>query len=148
MTGQIFRLGGLLPLAMPEIAAPAWAGPPLRTDDAQPVADRHWEVYAFSAATHAKDVTVGVLPGLEINYGAVPNLQIHVIAPRTFYDPSGDRTQYGYGDTEFGIKFRFIQEDDVHWRPQGAVYLSSLFIVLVGLYVAYQGWAGLAAHVA
>lgn len=29
-----------------------------------------------------------------------------------------------------------------------APYLSSLLIVLVGLYVAYQGWAGLAAHAA
>ena len=103
-------------------ALPAWAGPPFRTDDPEPVEYQHWEVYAFSTATDAKGDTAGILPGVEINYGAAPDLQLHVIAPVAFDAPGAGATQFGYGDTELGVKYRFIQEDENGWHPQIGVF--------------------------
>lgn len=100
----------------------AIAGPPFRTDDPEPVEYQHWEVYGFSTGTHLQGDTNGVLPGLEVNYGAAPNLQLHLVAPLAFDKPSGGATQYGYGDTELGAKYRFIEEDDNGWRPQFGVF--------------------------
>lgn len=103
-------------------ALPVWAGPPFRTDDPQPVDYQHWELYLFSTATHVEGATAGAFPATEANYGVVPNLQLHVGASLAFYDPTGGSTQWGYGDSEFGAKFRFIQEDPSGWRPQIAIY--------------------------
>ena len=57
-------------------AAPAHAGPPFITDDPEPVDLGHWEVYGFSAGTHTAADTGGTLGGIEVNYGAAPNLQL------------------------------------------------------------------------
>ena len=54
-------------------------------------------------------------PHVEINYGAIPNLQLHLIAPMVNVNPAGVKAHYGYGDTELGAKYRFIQETD--WCP-------------------------------
>jgi len=104
------------------LSGSAVAGPPFRTDDPEPVEYQHWEIYAFSAATQVQGDTAGILPGVEINYGAAPNLQLHIIAPLAFDKSSGSGMQYGYGDTEFGIKYHFIQEDEEGWRPQVGVF--------------------------
>ena len=48
-----------------------------------------------------------------MNYGAITNLQLHLIAPLAYDAPAQGIRQYGYGDTELGVKYRFIQETDV-----------------------------------
>jgi hypothetical protein len=107
------------PVARPTMVA---AGPPFRTDDPEPVDYQHWEVYAFSTGTHLQGDINGILPGVEINYGAAPNLQLHVIAPLAFDKPAGSGMRTGYGDTEFGAKYRFLQEDENGWLPQAGVF--------------------------
>ena len=108
-------------LVMP---GPAVAGPPFRTDDPVPVDYQHWEIYVFSQGTHKQGDTSGTLPEVEINYGAAPNLQLHVAAPfGTFDKPDGSAgTKFGYGDTELGVKYRFIEESEQGWWPQVAVF--------------------------
>lgn len=100
----------------------AWAGPPFLTDDPVPVDYQHWEVYGFSQATHLRGDSSGILPGLEVNYGAVPDLQLHVIAPLAFDKLAGGTWRSGYGDTELGVKYRFLQEDTAGWRPMVAIF--------------------------
>ena len=100
----------------------ARAGPPFRTDDPEPVEYGHWEVYGFSTATHVQGDSSGILPGIEVNYGALPDLQLHLVAPLAFDRPEGSGTKFGYGDTELGAKFRFVQEDEAGWRPQAGVF--------------------------
>jgi len=114
--------GGLLALALAFASAAAEAGPPFRTDDPEPVELGHWEVYGFSAGTHVQGDTAGTLPGLEVNYGALPNLQLHVVAPIAFDRPEGSGTRFGYGDTELGVKYRFVAEDEDGWRPQIGIF--------------------------
>jgi hypothetical protein len=93
-------------------SAQAQAGPPYTTDDPEPVEYRHWEVYLASQHEVTRDGATGTAPHVEVNYGAVPNLQLHVIAPLAYAYASGEDTTYGPGDLELGAKFRFIQEDE------------------------------------
>ncbi|MCG6537817.1 MAG: hypothetical protein L7F78_24640, partial [Syntrophales bacterium LBB04] len=97
-----------------------WAGPPFRTDDPEPVEYKHWEIYVASQGSFDRDVTSLTAPHFEINYGIFPEVQIHLIAPFEHIKPEGAHSHYGYGDTELGVKFRFIQETDS--RPQVGVF--------------------------
>ena len=93
------------------LTSAALAGPPFITDDPQPVDFQHWEFYLASMDFHTAGDWFGTGPHVEINYGVVPNVQLHIIAPLGTYDsPSVGRSHYGYGDTELGVKYRFIQE--------------------------------------
>jgi hypothetical protein len=100
----------------------AYAGPPFRTDDPEPVEVGHWEIYEFSTATHIAGDTAGTLSGIDANYGAAPSLQLHAAFPITFDKPDDSGLAAGYGDTEFGFKYRFVTEDTTSWRPQVAIY--------------------------
>lgn len=103
-------------------AKSAFAGPPFFTDDPEPVDYRHWEVYLASQYQKTEEARLGTAPHIEVNYGAAPNLQLHVIAPAQFDRPAGGPTSYGYGDTEWGAKYRFIQETD-HRPMVGTFFL-------------------------
>jgi hypothetical protein len=103
-------------------AGAAHAGPPFVTDDPQPVDLHHWEVYGFSALTHVQGDTSGTLSGVEINYGAAPNLQLHVIAPLAFDEPQGGAALAGIGDLELGAKVRLVDRDKDDWWPQIGVF--------------------------
>jgi len=103
-------------------ARTAIAGPPFLTDDPEPVDYGHWEVYGFSAATHAQGDTGGTLAGVEVNYGAARNLQLHVIAPLAFDDAAGSGFNAGAGDLELGMKYRFITPGPDEWWPQVGVF--------------------------
>lgn len=106
--------GWLISIAMVGLfaASTAWAGPPFFTDDPEPVPLHHWEFYVASMLTHTADDTTATAPHFEVNYGALPNLQLHLLAPLVYDSPSGGRDRYGYGDTELGFKYRFFDETE------------------------------------
>lgn len=123
MSGNLFmnRLV-LLSIWMILIMLPshAWAGPPFQTDDPETVEYRHWEFYIASTYRLNKDGAAGSIPELEVNYGAIPNVQLHLIVPLAYNSPSGEAAQYGLGDIELGVKFRFIQETE--WIPMVGIF--------------------------
>ena len=88
------------------------AGPPFVTDDPEPVEYQHWEFYLGSINSKVGSDWSGTAPHVEVNYGAVSNLQLHLIAPLAYTAPRGGAAHFGYGDTEVGAKFRFVQETD------------------------------------
>jgi len=98
------------------------AGPPFMTDDPEPVEYQHFEFYTLSTGTMVRGDTAGAAPAFELNYGLIPNGQIHIIAPFTFDAPAGGAAVSGYGDTELGFKYRFIEED-----PRGATPMVGLY---------------------
>ncbi len=98
------------------------AGPPFRTDDPEPVDYQHYEFYTFTEGTNVRGDTSGIGPGFELNYGLIPNGQLHIVAPMAFDSPTGGPTQFGYGDTELGFKYRFIDEDKNGSRPMVGVF--------------------------
>ncbi len=87
-----------------------FAGPPFRTDDPIPVPYSHGELYLFSSGTIDATGTSGIGPAVEFNYGVFPNTQFHLVLPVAFDTPKGRPSQFGYGDTELGVKFRFINQ--------------------------------------
>ncbi len=90
----------------------SYAGPPFNTDDPEPVMFRHWEYYISSINSYQAGVWSGTSPHFETNYGVVPNVQIHLLLPMNYDYPVKERADFGYADTEFGVKFRFIEETD------------------------------------
>lgn len=102
------------------IYSTTFAGPPYDTDDPEPVEFRHWEFYLSSRPVHDDAGWNGTAPHAEVNYGAVDNLQLHVILPFAFNTPNAGKTNYGFGDIELGFKYRFIKETSV--IPQVGIF--------------------------
>lgn len=115
----------------------ATAGPPFLTDDPVPTEYRHYELYTFATVDKSAGIaTTTAAPAVEFNWGALPNLQISFSIPYTFLSvPTATSatlpqsiagaTVSGIGDTEFGVKFRFLQE--TAGRPQMSFYPSVEF---------------------
>lgn len=107
-------------LAVLLVASTVRAGPPYTTDDPAPVEYRHWELYLASQSFHDEEGWTGTGPHLEVNYGAVPDLQLHLITPLAYSAPDSGPGAYGYGDTELGFKLRFVQER--RWIPMIGIF--------------------------
>ena len=108
--------------------AAAWAGPPFETDDPEPIDYKNYEFYTFGSAdgTPVEMDTAG--PAVEFNWGALPNVHLHIILPLATIMPrsnpglgQADPSKFGLGDIETGIKFRFIQESKR--RPQVGTFV-------------------------
>jgi hypothetical protein len=106
-------------LALLVLATSAHAGPPYTTDDPEPVEYQHWEFYLASQDASTSRESSGTGPHVEVNYGVVPNVQLHAIVPLA-YDHADGATSYGVGDIELGTKVRFVQEDGK--RPMVGVF--------------------------
>ncbi|HVY49532.1 MAG TPA: hypothetical protein VHB21_26750 [Minicystis sp.] len=93
------------------VARGASAGPPYVTDDPEPVEYKHWEVYLASIGEKDEgEGWSGFAPHVEVNYGAVPGLQLHAIVPLAYSAPDKGASAYGPGDVELGAKLRFVDE--------------------------------------
>jgi hypothetical protein len=101
-------------------AALVVAGPPFLTDDPEPVDLNHWEFYVFGAGDRSAGFNAVSGPAIEFNYGIAANTQFHVIAPVADLSTPGSGWTSGYGDTELGIKYRFVDETDT--RPQIGIF--------------------------
>ncbi len=101
-------------------AAQFFAGPPVLTDDPEPVDFQHWEFYMFGSGDHAGGGYAINGPAIELNYGALPDTQLHLIVPMLTISPDGGAGMTGLGDTEFGIKYRFVHESDT--LPQVGIF--------------------------
>ena len=89
------------------------AGPPYFTDDPDPVPFRHWEYYLSSQNIFDTryNSASGTLPHVEVNYGVVPNVQLHLVLPAAYLFASPQDLKIGYPFTEFGVKYRFVKEN-------------------------------------
>lgn len=91
-------------------AAALYAGPPYLTDDPDPVDPGHFEVNVAVIANRSHDGSEGSLPRIELNYGAMENLQLGIATPIVFDDPRGENTHVGLGDLQLSAKYRFLPE--------------------------------------
>ena len=89
-----------------------YAGPPFNTDDPQPVDFKHWEYYISSINTFQPGFWMGTSPHFEVNYGLVPDVQVHLLLPLNYDYTRHQGTKFGYAYTEIGMKYRFVQEAD------------------------------------
>jgi hypothetical protein len=100
-------------------SVPALAGPPFQTDDPEPIDFRNYEFYTFASADLTAVEADAAGPAAEFNWGALPNVHLHIIVPLAAILPSNNPSiapagtgpsAIGLGDIETGIKFRFVQE--------------------------------------
>ena len=89
---------------------PGFAGPPFQTDDPEPIDFRNYEFYTFASSDGTPIETDTAGPALEFNWGALPNVHLHVIVPAAAALPADGPRTFGIGDIELGIKLRFINE--------------------------------------
>src|ERR1700722_16935603 len=89
LAGRRAAVGSALLLAGILAGRPVSAGPPFLTDDPQPVDLGHWEFYLASQWSLANHSGTGTAPHVEVNYGALPELQLHAIVPATLAWQSG-----------------------------------------------------------
>lgn len=119
------RASAIIFLALLLGSSAAWAGPPFQTDDPEPIDYKNYEFYTFASAdgTPVEMDTSG--PAVEFNWGALPNVHLHIIVPLATILPSNNPSfapagigpsAVGLGDIETGIKYRFVQE--AKHRPQ------------------------------
>ncbi len=119
---------GLLYLALLSPAVVS-AGPPFQTDDPLPIDFNHYEFYVFGAAdgTALGMGTTG--PAIEFNWGALPNVHLHIVIPAAGILPANDPrflplgagpSAFGLGDVELGVKYRFVQE--TRHRPMIGIF--------------------------
>ena len=103
---------GLIVSALALASGPTLAGPPFMTDDPAPVDYKHSEFYVFSTYDKASDGKTTAVPAFEYNYGVLPDTQLHIVVPFLRSAPDGAPSEYGLGDVEIGVKYRFVQETD------------------------------------
>jgi hypothetical protein len=102
-------------------AARIFAGPPFLTDDPEPVDYQHWEAYLFADGDHTSGGGYTITgPAVELNYGVLPDTQLHLVVPMTSVGGGGAPAVSGLGDTEVGVKYRFLHE--TNWWPQLAIF--------------------------
>lgn len=108
LAAAILRFLAAVALILPTAA---FAGPPFMTDDPEPTETGHWEIYGPLVEIEGRGEDFGGETGVEINYGAAPDLQITVGLPIGFeHDNAGWRS--GTGDLELSAKYRFFHDDD------------------------------------
>jgi hypothetical protein len=112
LRGKTCYLPTVLLITVILLSKPVSAGPPFLTDDPVPVELGHSEFYVFSTLDKASDDVTVQAPAFEYNHGMAPQTQLHIIFPFTSFHPEGGATTYGGGDTEIGIKYRFVQEQN------------------------------------
>ena len=91
------------------------AGPPFNTDDPVPVDFHHWEYYIASSYQFGKHDDNATLPHFEVNYGVVPNIQLHILAGMG-YAKEAAKNEYGFMTAELGFKYRFINDEENNFQ--------------------------------
>ncbi len=107
-------------LGILSFAVSVHAGPPFVTDDPEPVDYQHWEFYIASQDSDYAGDWSGTGPHFELNYGVIPNVQLHLIVPLAYDVPPAGASHYGLGDVETGAKIRFLKE--TNWLPEMAIF--------------------------
>ncbi len=93
-------------------SALAVGGPPLVTDDPDTPGDGHWEINLASITQRSASGYLVALPDADINYGWGEHVQLKADVPWTFAQPAGESWRSGPGFANYGVKWRFVDEDD------------------------------------
>ena len=110
-------MGRSFPLAAPLVLLthllPAQGGPPLITDDPGTPGDGVWEInVAFTAEKGAEGEWLLEAPLLDINYGVGERIQLKLETPWVWVDEDGEPAKNGLGNTEVGVKWRFLDQEE------------------------------------
>jgi hypothetical protein len=91
------------------------ADSPFFTDD--PLFSPGWEIKlgVTGEQNNSGDVLTG--PILDINYAIIPTVRLDLTMAGVGIDPDSGPSVYGFGTTDFKVKWRFLEEDPQGWFP-------------------------------
>jgi len=84
-------------------------------------APQQYSITVAGQYTTRQGETAGAAPSLDLGYSVTANLYLHLYQAYAFDRVTGAKTNFGPGDTEIGVRYRFIEPDDNGWRP-GVVF--------------------------
>jgi hypothetical protein len=99
----------------------AFAGAPFVLDDSQTNKEGKWEIDLSASYQDNSYGYNGTAPQVEIDYGIVDTVQLGIVESTPFVHLNGGSTDYGIGDTQVILKWRFIDPDDSGWAPGIAI---------------------------
>lgn len=85
------------------------------TDDPDTPGDKHWEIDIGWISQRVPGATENDVPVLDMNYGIGDRWQLTWLLPWTFIS-DGDGSRNGVGESDFGIKYRFLDQGDKGWK--------------------------------
>jgi len=88
----------------------ALAGPPYVTDDPDPTETGHYEIYLFASGTRTQDGKDGAA-GLDVSYGAAPDLQLSLTLPVGYGRQNGGPFIGGVANVEIAAKYRILHQE-------------------------------------
>lgn len=89
----------------------AQGGPPLITDDPGTPGEGNWEINIAFTAEKRRTERSYEIPILDINYGLGDRVQLKYEVPWLVLDERGEHTKDGIGNSVFGLKWRFLDQD-------------------------------------
>ena len=89
----------------------AQGGPPMITDDPGTPGDGMWEVNFLSTVERTRSGWFFETPIADINYGVGSRVQLKFEVPLVASKESGENTKFGLGNSKFGVKYRFLDEE-------------------------------------
>ena len=87
------------------------SSPPLFTNNPGTPGDGKWEINIGMAFEKLRDETLYEAPVLDINYGLGDRIQLKYEIPWLFLEEDGAETINGPGNSEIGLKYRFLDEN-------------------------------------
>lgn len=97
-------------LALMAERAHAQGGPPLITEDPGTPGDGRWEINVAFTVEKLRTETLFEAPLLDVNYGLGERIQLKYEIPWVVLDEEGVSTKGGLGNSEIGVKYRFLDE--------------------------------------
>ena len=91
------------------------ADSPFYTDD--PEFSPGWEIKHGFTAEHNSGGNAWAAPVLDLNYAVVPQVRFNLTLAGRVLEPRIGPSVMGYADTEFKIKWRFLDADTNSWLP-------------------------------
>jgi hypothetical protein len=113
LIGQLLVLAAIF--AMPG-SANGEGGPPMMTDDPGTPGDGNWEINIAWTFEHSGSTTEHEAPLVDAAYGVGDRVQLKYEVPWIVADASGQGARGGLGNSNFGVKWRFIDAGDDGWR--------------------------------
>ena len=116
-----WSLGLTLPLSI----ALAHADSPFYTDD--PEFSPGWEIKYGLTAEHNSGGNVWAAPVLDLNYAVIPQVRLNLTLAGRILEPTTGPSVMGFADTEFKIKWRFVDADTNSWLPSVGIAPKAFF---------------------
>jgi hypothetical protein len=115
-------------LAAAPAASLAQGGPPLVTDDPDTPGGGRWEINLATIAMHTRGRWDLAAPDADLNYGCGDHVQLTADIPWALVHDVGSGWNGGLGNVQLGLKWRFLEWQDLGLRLSTFPKFSSAWV--------------------